>query len=69
MANLKTNLTQDQLDQLAELITLQADDKGVLTILDVKGDIEGNVCGDVKGSVEGSVGGLVWGGVKGSAYD
>ena len=59
---LKTNLTQKQLDQLAELITFVEDDEGNIRIKDVKG----NVCGDVKGSVLGDVWGNVLGNVKGS---
>ena len=64
--DLKTNLTQDQLDQLADLITLQSDDEGVLTILDVKGDVLGSVWGNVEGDVWGSVWGSVAGSIKAS---
>jgi hypothetical protein len=35
---MKTNLTQAQLDQLAELVTFTEDKDGVLTIKDVRGD-------------------------------
>ena len=56
-----TNLTQSQLDQLAELITFNEDDDGVLSIKDVLGNVEGSVLGSVWGDVEGSV----WGDVKG----
>ena len=48
-----TNLTQSQLDQLAELITFNEDDDGVLSIKDVLGDVWGSVLGDVKGRVLG----------------
>jgi hypothetical protein len=66
---MKTNLTQLQLDQLAELISFNEDENGILTIQDVfgsvKGHVLGDVWGDVEGSVKGSVGGHVWGKVKG----
>tara|TARA_R110000851_G_scaffold19902_1_gene60671 strand:+ start:209 stop:418 length:210 start_codon:yes stop_codon:yes gene_type:complete len=66
---MKTNLTQSQLNQLAELITFNEDEHGVLTIQDVKvsvlGNVWGNVWGSVKGSVYGSVKGNVWDRVNG----
>jgi len=70
---LKTNMTQDQLDQIAELVTFIVDEDGKLYIHDVCGDVcgdvygnvEGKVCGSVRGNVEGSVEGDVWGDVKG----
>jgi outer membrane lipoprotein SlyB len=73
MAELKTNLTQKQLDRLAELITFEENAAGVLHIQDVKGtvggDVKGNVLGsvlgDVWGNVEGDIEGDVWGNVKG----
>ena len=62
---MNTNLTQLQLDQLAELISFNEDENGLLTIQDVKGDVKGNVWGGVKGDVLGNVGGDVLGRVKG----
>ena len=50
---LKTNLTQKQLDQLAELITFVEDDEGNIVIKDVEGDVEGDVWGRVYGDVWG----------------
>ena len=44
---LKTNLTQKQLDQLAELITFVEDDEGGIQIENVKGNVRGDVGGDV----------------------
>jgi|TARA_B110000908_G_scaffold105552_1_gene124332 hypothetical protein len=58
---MKTNLTQSQLDQLAELITFKEDDNGVLTIQDVWGDVKGDVWGSVLGNVKGDVKGNFWG--------
>ena len=55
MPDLKTNLTQSQLDQLAELITFEEDSEGVLRIKDVKGDVLGSVWGNVWGNVGGCV--------------
>ena len=52
---LKTNLTQKQLDQLAELITFVEDDEGNIVIKDVEGDVEGDVYGRVMGDVWGDV--------------
>jgi outer membrane lipoprotein SlyB len=74
MTELKTNLTQSQLDQIQQLVTFEEDSEGVLSIKhvkgDVKGSVEGNVLGDVWGNVlgdvEGSVLGSVWGDVAGS---
>jgi hypothetical protein len=63
---MKTNLTQLQLDQLAELISFNEDANGLLTIQDVKGSVKGRVEGHVGGHVLGSVKGSVWGDVKGS---
>jgi hypothetical protein len=76
MAELKTNLTQSQLDQLANLISFDEDSEGVLRIRyvkghvygDVYGDVKGDVLGSVKGSVKGSVWGNVWGGVEGNVW-
>ena len=65
MTELKTNLTQKQLDQLAELITFKEDAAGTLRIQDVKGNIFGDVLGDVRGDVLGDVVGTVWGSVCG----
>ena len=65
---MKTNLTQSQLDQLAELITFKEDENGVLSIQDVLDSVEGNVKGSVLGSVEGSVWGNVWGSVWGNVW-
>jgi hypothetical protein len=69
MAELKTNLTQSQLDQIHELVTFEEDSEGVLSIKHVKGsvwgDVWGNVYGDVKGGVGGNVKGDVFGSVKG----
>ena len=61
MTELKTNLTQKQLDQLAELITFKEDAAGTLHIQDVKGNIFGDVLGDVRGNVVGYVMGSVCG--------
>ena len=61
MSKLKTDFTQNQLDQLAKLITLVEDDEGQLYIKHVLGSVWGSVCGEVGGSV----GGNVWGSVKG----
>lgn len=58
---MKTNLTQSQLDQLAELITFYENEDGVLFIKDVLGNVEGDVVGTVKGSVLGNVFGNVHG--------
>ena len=63
---MKTNLTQSQLNQLAELITFNEDEYGVLTIQDVEGSVWGSVKGSVFGNVKGSVKGSVFGNVKGS---
>ena len=46
---MKTNLTQSQLDQLAELITFKEDENGVLSIQDVLDSVRGNVGGSVWG--------------------
>jgi len=70
---LKTNMTQDQLDQIAELVTFIVDEDGKLYIHDVCGDVcgdvYGNVCGNVEGSVLGNVCGDVLGIVRGSVGD
>ena len=69
---MRTNLTQNQLDQLAELITFGEYKDGVLFIKDVRGDVYGNVKGNVFGSVEGDVyddvGGSVGGSVIGNVH-
>ena len=65
MAELKTNLTQSQLDQLAGLITFKEDEGGILRIQDVKGSVWGSVWGDVRGDVRGNVVGYVMGSVCG----
>ena len=77
MVELKTNMSQDQLDQLAELITFTVDNAGTLRVEDINGSVWGNVGGDVwgdvggdvwesvKGSVKGDIGGDVWGDVGG----
>jgi hypothetical protein len=65
MTELKTNLTQDQLNQIHKLITFEEDSEGVLSIKHVKGDVKGIVRGDVKGEVLGNVWGDVWGNVWG----
>ena len=73
---MKTNLTQKQLDQLAELITLGEYKDGTLFIKDVRGNVygsvkgnvrnvKGNVLGDVEGDVTGNVGNNVYGSVCG----
>jgi hypothetical protein len=59
MAELKTNLTQSQLDQLSKIVTFTMDGAGVLCIKDVHGDVTGSVFGSVFGDVEGNVGGDV----------
>jgi hypothetical protein len=51
--DMKTNLTQLQLDQLAKLISFNEDENGILTIQDVLGDVKGHVWGSVWGSVRG----------------
>ena len=51
MPELKTNLTQSQLDQLAKLITFEEDEDGVLYIKDVLCSVEGDVYGNVATSV------------------
>ena len=70
MNELKTNLTQDQLGQIQELVTFTEDSEGNLSIQNVKGtvcgDVLGNVLGSVKSHIYGSVIGNVWGSVKGS---
>ena len=74
---MKTNLTQSQLNQLAELITFNEDEYGVLTIQDVEGSVKGsvkgsvwgNVSGDVRGDVGGNVFGNVWGSVEGDVNE
>ena len=71
---MRTNLTQKQLDQLAELITFGEGKDGALFIKDVRGDVYGNIKGFVKGNVvghvlgdiEGSVHGDILGNVQGS---
>jgi hypothetical protein len=65
MTELKTNLTQDQLNQIHELVTFEEDSEGVLSIKHVKG----NVWGNVEGSVLGNVWGNVLGNVLGSVWD
>jgi len=55
MPKLKTNLTQKQLDQLAELIIFAEDEDGKLYITDVMGSVMGSVWGKVWGSVIGGV--------------
>jgi hypothetical protein len=55
MTELKTNLTQDQLNQIHKLITFEEDSEGVLSIKHVLGDVKGSVLGDVWGSVLGDV--------------
>ena len=57
---MKTNLTQKQLEQLAELITLGQYKDGTLFIRDVRGDVHGNVEGNVYGSVYGKIAGKYW---------
>jgi hypothetical protein len=66
---LKTNMTQDQLDQIAELVTFIVDEDGKLYIHDVCGDVCGDVYGNVEGSVLGNVCGDVLGIVRGSVGD
>jgi hypothetical protein len=66
MTELKTDLTQDQLNQIHKLITFEEDSEGNLRIRNVKGDVWGDVKGDVWGNVEGDVLGDVGGDVKGS---
>ena len=58
---MKTNLTQKQLNQLAELITLGEYKDGTLFIKDVRGSVYGSVCGDVEGNVFGNVHGQIAG--------
>jgi hypothetical protein len=53
MTELKTNLTQDQLNQIHKLITFEEDSEGVLSIKHVKGDVWGDVKGYVLGDVKG----------------
>jgi outer membrane lipoprotein SlyB len=76
MTEIKTNLTQDQLNQIQQLVTFEEDSEGVLSIKHVYdnvggsvfGDVKGGVFGNVKGSVFGSVTGSVWGDVWGSVF-
>ena len=65
---MKTNLTQLQLDQLAELISFNEDENGILSIQDVRGSVWGDVVGNVEGDVWGSVLGNVKGDVKGDVW-
>ena len=48
---LKTDLTQDQLDQLIKLVTFTEDEDGKLRICNIYGDVEGYVGGNVLGGV------------------
>lgn len=57
---MKTNLTQKQLDELAELITLGEYKNGTLFIKDVRGSVKGNVEGNVFGNVQGQIAGKYW---------
>ena len=58
---MKTNLTQKQLDQLAELITFGEHKDGTMFIMDVRGSVHGNVKGSVLGNVFGNVHGQIAG--------
>ena len=51
MSKLKTDFTQNQLDQLAKLITFVEDDEGQLYIKHVLGSVWGDVFGEVVGNV------------------
>ena len=66
MTQLKTNLTQVQLDQLAKLVSFKEDEDGVLTINDINGDVRGDVRGDVVGDVYGDIYGDAHGNVLGN---
>ena len=57
---MKTNLTQKQLNQLAELITLGEYKDGTLFIKDVRGSVYGSVFGNVFGNVHGQIAGKYW---------
>jgi len=65
---------QITLKELLKLVTVKENEDGDLCILDVYGNVKGNVygsvCGDVYGNVygnvKGSVGGDVWGDVEGN---
>jgi len=69
---MQTNLTQEQLDQLSDLITFGKNEDGTLSIMDVRGSVggtvEGNICGDVGGNVKGNVKGSVFGNVHGNVF-
>ena len=69
---MRTNLTQKQLDQLAELITFGEGKDGDLFIKDVRGDVYGDVYGNVFGNIEGHVfsgiEGHVLGDIEGSVH-
>jgi hypothetical protein len=61
---MKTNLTQKQLEQLAELITFGEYKNGTLFIKDVIGPVKGSVKGNVR-NVKGNVLGNVQGQIAG----
>jgi len=62
---MKTDLTQKQLDQLAELITFDENEDGVLFIKDILGNVHGDVYGNIKGNVYNDIKGNVYCNIEG----